>query len=55
MQRQKVRSALANAEDYLLYALEYMRSDGCEEEELVELETAIRSIRRLKVLGGCDD
>ena len=43
----KVRMSLANAEDYLLYALGHMQSDGSDEEELAELQTAVHSIKRV--------
>jgi hypothetical protein len=46
----KIRNALANAEDDLLYALEHMKSGGGDEDYLVELQTAIDLIKR--VLGG---
>ena len=44
----KIRNALANAEDYLLYALGHMQSDGWNEDDLAELQTAIDSIKRVR-------
>ena len=44
----KIRNALANAEDELLYAQILMRSSGECEVEIAELQTAIDSIKRVR-------